>query len=104
MICPFNVAPGLMAGGLAAAGLAAAGLTAAGYVGVGGTAGVHGEPVVGYGYTGFGKRTRCASEVFAMRQTLATANKKNERLMRGNTGGQDNMLRPLLFRSRKAVR
>jgi hypothetical protein len=88
-------------------GLTAGGLTAGGYGGVGevvGTAGVHGEPVVGYGYTGFGKRTRCASEVFAMRQTLATASKKNERMMRGNTGGQDNMLRPLLFRSRKAVR
>ena len=85
MICPFNVAPGLMAPGL----------TAPGYVGCGdvdGAAGVHGELVVGYGYTGFGKRTRCASEAFAKRQTLAIASKKNERLMRGNAGGQDNML------------
>jgi hypothetical protein len=88
MICPFNEAPGLMTPGL----------TAPGYVGAGdadGTAGVHGEPVVGYGYTGLGKRTRCARETFAKRQTLVIASKKKERFMCGNAGGQDNMLRPL---------
>ena len=87
MICPFNVAPGLMAPGL----------TALGYVGGGdveGTVGVHGEPVVGYGYTGVGKRMRCASEVFVTRQTLAITSKKYERFVRGDARGQDNMLRP----------
>ena len=92
MICPFKVAPGLMTPGLMTPGL-----TAFGYVGGGdvdGTAGVHGEPVVGYGYTGVGKRMRCASEVCAMRQTLAITSKKYERFVRRDAGGQDNMLRP----------
>ena len=87
MICPFNVAPGLMTPGL----------TAPGYVGGGdvdGTAGVHGETFVGYGCTDVGKRTRCASEVFAMKQTLAITSNEYERFVRGGAEGQGDMLRP----------
>ncbi len=82
MICPFNVAPGLAAFGYCVGG------------DVDGTPGVHGETVVGYGYTGVGNRTRCANELLAKRQTPAITSEKFGRFVRGgNAEGRDNMLR-----------